>query len=61
MIDENIGLPPPAMESTQNTQEFGLEFIELYQSCPALWKVRSDEYKKKEIWKGNATISYYKN
>ena len=37
------------MANTQETQEFCLEFIELYELFPCLWKIKSDVYKDRNL------------
>jgi hypothetical protein len=45
-----------SIASRHETHEFWCDFIEIYESFPALWKVKSEEYKK-QIWKVSVVIN----
>ena len=37
------------MASAQDSQDFWREFIQLYRDFPALWKIKSDDYKNRVL------------
>ena len=48
-LRKQLSLSFGTMASTQDNQEFWREFIQLYREFPAVWKIKSDDYKNRKL------------